>query len=75
MKNDSKISVDSSYCHPISVENYFMSPKMPIKDHTVAFRSTKASFKPDQSLVSNVYFSLIQKSRVILEKMDVNKTI
>jgi hypothetical protein len=38
-KSTSQLSL-SSYCHNISAENYFLSPKMPVKDHSLAFRST-----------------------------------
>lgn len=47
----SSFSLHKEYCHPISTENYFLSPKMPVKDHTHAFRSTKTSFKPNQTLI------------------------
>jgi hypothetical protein len=47
----SSFSLEKSYCHPICVENYFLSPKMPVKDHSGAFRSTKTSFKPGKDLI------------------------
>lgn len=47
----SSFSLEQEYCHPISTENYFLSPKMPVKDHTNAFRSTKTSFKPNKTLI------------------------
>ena len=42
---------NNSYCHNISAENYFLSPKMPVKDHVNAFRTTNSSFKPNQTQV------------------------
>lgn len=50
--SNSSLSLSSnSYCHNISAENYFLSPKMPIKDHANAFRTTISSFKPNQTQV------------------------
>jgi hypothetical protein len=46
----SSLSLHKDYCHPISTENYFLSPKMPVKDHVLAFRTTKTSFRPLQPL-------------------------
>lgn len=40
------MTIETDYCHHISAENYFLSPKMPVKDHSLAFRSSKTSFKP-----------------------------
>lgn len=53
-KSQSSFSLHKDYCHPISTENYFLSPKMPVKDHTHAFRSTKASFMPNKTLIDQV---------------------
>jgi len=53
-KTTSSFSLEKSYCHPISVENYFLSPKMPVKDHTGAFRTTNTSFKPEKYLIDQV---------------------
>lgn len=44
----STLKVETEYCHQISAENYFLSPKMPVKDHSLAFRATNTSFKPNQ---------------------------
>lgn len=51
--------VDSKkmYCHNGSEENYFTSPKMPVKDHIQGLKSTKTSFKPGSSIMDNVHIS------------------
>lgn len=68
--SQSQLSLSSSsYCHNISAENYFLSPKMPVKDHINAFRSTNTSFKPNQN---QVYLCLLKKPKGILEKVDMN---
>lgn len=58
MKNTSAaMTLDSEFCHQISAENYFLSPKMPVKDHSLAFRATKTSFKPEKysSVVEDIF--------------------
>ena len=55
-KSLSSFSLHKEYCHPISTENYFLSPKMPVKDHSNAFRSTKVSFRPNRTLIDEVPF-------------------
>ena len=49
-KSTSQLSL-STYCHNISEENYFLSPKMPVKDHALAFRSTMMTPKQAPSQV------------------------
>lgn len=49
MRSSPTQATGSQHCHSISTENYFLSPKMPIKDHINAFRSTQTSFKPNQT--------------------------
>lgn len=48
------MSTTNSFCHNISAENYFHSPKMPVKDHLVGLRKTMSSFKRPKSLLDNV---------------------
>jgi hypothetical protein len=74
MRTTLSSSLHKEYCHPISTENYFLSPKMPIKDHSNAFRSTKASFKPNKPVIDEVNIELLQRARGILEKVDINFT-
>lgn len=45
---------NSSFCHNISAKNYFISPKMPVRDHIVGLRKTISSFKRPVSLLDNV---------------------
>ena len=35
----SQLSLTTSYFNNISEENYFLSPKMPVKDHLLAFKT------------------------------------
>ena len=53
MKNSSsQLSLSSSfYCHNISEENYFLSPKMPVKDHSLAFKTPIMTPKQPQEHV------------------------
>ena len=69
-KTNSSLTVQTDCCHNISVENYFLSPKMPVKDHSLAFKSTKTSFKPNQT--SQVPTLLSKKVKGVLETVDMN---
>lgn len=65
----------SSICHNISAENYFHSPKMPVKDHTVGLRKTMSSFKRPICLLDNVIvYNNLQKSKAVLGTLDLNTT-
>ena len=47
----SQLSLNTSYCHNISEENYFLSPKMPVKDHSLAFKSPTMTPKQPETYV------------------------
>lgn len=44
----------TSFCHSGSIENYFNSPKMPVRDHIEGLKSTCSSFKHTQSILDKV---------------------
>lgn len=45
------MKTSDGFCHSGSVENYFNSPKMPVRDHIEGLRSTQTSFKKQEPLV------------------------
>jgi hypothetical protein len=51
--------LSSSYCHSGSVENYFNSPKMPVKDHIEGLKFTSSSFKQTKPFLDKVKKKLI----------------
>lgn len=70
------MQTSSSFCHNISAENYFHSPKMPVKDHIVGLRKTMSNFKRPMSLLDNVlFYDYLQKSKAVLGKLDMNSTL
>jgi len=51
------MSNSQNFCHNGSAENYFNSPKMPVKDHIEGLRSTQSSFKQVTPLIDQVSIS------------------
>ena len=44
-RSNSEASLTRSYYHPISEHNYFHSPKMPVRDHSLALKTLPSSFR------------------------------
>lgn len=47
----STLKPTDTFCHSGSIENYFNSPKMPVRDHIEGLKSTQTSFKKQESLL------------------------
>lgn len=50
----SVLKESSEFCHRGSIENYFNSPKMPVRDHMEGLKFTQTSFKKEEPVIDEV---------------------
>jgi len=67
-----RLRLDNVTPYGMSVQNYFLSPKMPVKDHINAFRCSQTNFQVQKPKLTEVIIYFIQKGKGILEKVDIN---